>query len=179
MRRLAFTLTAVLMAASACGTTDEDVAVAEVPTLHPTVDTFPAATVELRGPDGQREAVAARLALTADQRRHGLMEVTSLPDATGMLFVYDEPRELGYWMKNTLVPLDLAAITADGEISDIMPMEPCPPDTDCPTYRPEGSAVAGLETSQGWLDEVGVEAGWTLCVRGEGAPSALACATTE
>lgn len=141
----------------------------KVPPLHPSVDDYPTARLELRkGADGV-VPVDLLVAATPQQRRHGLMEVEEFPDGVGMLFVFEEPRELGFWMKNTLVPLDLAAIAPSGRITDVVAMEPCPPDTDCPTYRPQGQAVAGLETPQGWLDEVGVGPGWTACVaRGAG-----------
>lgn len=59
------------------------------------------------------------LAVTADQRRRGLMFVREMPDTTGMLFVYRESRILSIWMKNTFIPLDIVFFAADGRIVNI------------------------------------------------------------
>ena len=53
------------------------------------------------------------------QRARGLMHVRSLPESTGMLFLYDEDALLSMWMKNTFIPLDILFVRADGSVSSI------------------------------------------------------------
>lgn len=59
------------------------------------------------------------LALTREQQRRGLMYVRDLPAFNGMLFVYPESAPHSMWMKNTLIPLDILFIKADGAVSSI------------------------------------------------------------
>lgn len=54
-----------------------------------------------------------RLAVTTDEKAKGLMYEKELGDNEGMLFVYDDEGEYGYWMKNTLIPLDIIWIDRD------------------------------------------------------------------
>ena len=53
------------------------------------------------------------------QRQRGLMHVRSLPETTGMLFIYSSEQILSIWMKNTFIPLDILFIKADGQVSSI------------------------------------------------------------
>jgi uncharacterized membrane protein (UPF0127 family) len=77
-------------------------------------------TVVLR-PDGKPEvAVRVRVARTEGQRRRGLMYVQSLPPDDGMLFVFQEDEVQGFWMKNTLIPLDMIFISKDLEVVGVV-----------------------------------------------------------
>ena len=137
---------------------------AEVPPLHPSVDGYPAATVGLRDRQGREVAtVAVRVAATPDHRVHGLMEVPDLPDGTGMLFVFPAQRSGGFWMKNTLVPLDIAFADGDGRILAVLQMVPCQTET-CEVYDPEVEYTYALEVPAGWFEEVGVTTEWRLDV---------------
>ncbi len=59
------------------------------------------------------------LAMNNEQRARGLMHVRSLPQSTGMLFVYESDGYLSIWMKNTYIPLDIVFARADGTVSSI------------------------------------------------------------
>lgn len=54
-----------------------------------------------------------------EQRMRGLMHVRSLPETTGMLFIYESEQILSIWMKNTFIPLDIVFVKADGRVSSI------------------------------------------------------------
>lgn len=131
---------------------------ATVPPLHPSVDAWQAGTVEVVASDGTVHRVAVRLARTPEQRAHGLMEVEALPDGVGMWFLYEEDHTGGFWMKNTLVPLDIAYVGADDRIVSVADAVPCRADP-CETYRPDGPYRNVLEVPAGFLDRIGAGAG--------------------
>jgi len=74
----------------------------------------------LRGARGPVE-VALEIAATPDARERGLMYRAALADGHGMLFVFDEDSDHKFWMKDTLIPLDMLFIGADGRIVGIRP----------------------------------------------------------
>ena len=140
--------------------------VATPPPLHPEVDRLPAGTV-LVDPGGRAAElpVAVRIAGTDDSRRFGLMEVPEVPDGVGMWFTYGEDRTGGFWMRNTLVDLDIAWVDAAGRIVAIATMEVCDADP-CPSYEPGAPYRHALEVPAGWLDANDVEVGDTAALVG-------------
>ena len=98
---------------------------------------------------GNREIVVA-VADTPDKRSQGLMGVTDLGGLDGMLFVFQVDSDAGFWMKNTLIPLDIAFFAVEGTFVDSLTMAPCTEDP-CPTYRPSGSYRFALEAPAGDL----------------------------
>lgn len=59
------------------------------------------------------------IAQSSAQKSRGLMYVRDLPEATGMLFIYEADALLSMWMKNTFIPLDIVFIRSDGTVSSI------------------------------------------------------------
>lgn len=66
-----------------------------------------------------RHVFIVEMARTPDEIRTGMMFRTSMADDAGMLFQMNPPRAVSFWMKNTILPLDLIFIDADGEILSI------------------------------------------------------------
>ena len=72
----------------------------------------------IRTAGGERR-FTVEVAGTPEQQARGLMYRQSLADDRGMVFPYDPPQAVGFWMKNTLIPLDIIFIRADGRIARI------------------------------------------------------------
>lgn len=90
-----------------------------------------------------------------EQRARGLMYRNSLCEDCGMLFEFDYVRRAGFWMKNTLIPLDIAYIDSDGTIADIKPMYPLVLEP-VPSSR---AVLYALEMNQGWFKKQGIRVG--------------------
>jgi hypothetical protein len=99
--------------------------------------------------------IDAELAQTAEEREIGLMFRTSLGAGEGMLFAFGRPGEQCFWMKNTLIPLDVAFIADDGAIVNIDRMKPQTLDSHC-SAKPVRFV---LEMNDGWFAKRGIKAG--------------------
>jgi len=99
--------------------------------------------------------LVAETATTTSTRTVGLMYRFSLKPDHGMLFVFDAPQPLAFWMKNTFVPLSIAFIGVDGKILNIEDMAPRTETT----HPSQGLALYALEMKKGWFAERGIVAG--------------------
>jgi uncharacterized protein len=108
--------------------------------------------------------VDVEIASTGPQRERGLMHRTSLPADAGMVFRFPEATSGGFWMKSTLIPLDIAFYDASGTILRIMQMKPCPADP-CPVYAPGVQYRGALEVNAGSFRRWGVAVGDRIVVR--------------
>lgn len=97
----------------------------------------------------------AEVAADNNSRMVGLMNRFSLKPDTGMIFVFAESQPLGFWMKNTFVPLSIAYIDNKGVILNILDMKP----HDETAHPSAGPALYALEMKQGWFKERGIVAG--------------------
>jgi len=114
--------------------------------------------VELRWPGGKAR-FAVEVADSPDEQRQGLMFREHLPKSAGMLFVYDRPKRASFWMKNTLIPLDIIFADASGTVTKVHAMAK-PTDT---TSLPGGKAVQFvLEINGGLAARLGIEPGAEL-----------------
>jgi uncharacterized membrane protein (UPF0127 family) len=95
------------------------------------------------------------VAVTAEQQERGLMFRKSLDPDRGMIFPYQPPQEVAFWMKNTLIPLDIIYVRSNGTIARIVHAEPMDL-----TPLPSGEPVAGvLEIRGGRAAELGIREG--------------------
>ena len=102
--------------------------------------------------------INAELASTPQQREIGLMFRSVMPANDGMLFVFEQPRQQCFWMKNTLIPLSIAFIGDDGSVVNIDDMKPQTLDSHC-SARPVRFV---LEMNEGWFAKRGIKAGSRL-----------------
>jgi uncharacterized protein len=99
--------------------------------------------------------LSAEIAKTDVERERGLMFRTSLPEGTGMLFVFDQDEQLSFWMKNTKLPLSIAFIASDGTVRQIEDMVP----ESLATTQAERSCRYALEVPKGWFGRAEVRVG--------------------
>jgi len=102
--------------------------------------------------------ILAEVARTPDEHSIGLMFRQSLGANEGMLFVFEQPSEQCFWMKNTLIPLSVAFVADDGAIVNIEHMKPQTLDSHC--SRKEVRYV--LEMNEGWFARRGIKPGAKL-----------------
>ncbi len=114
--------------------------------------------VDLRGLWGQAR-FRIELANTPRTRAQGLMHRESLPAMSGMLFVFKRPQRVSFWMKNTLIPLDMLFLTADGRVARIH--ENAIPGDLTPIHGGRGIQSV-LELNGGTARRLGISAGSQL-----------------
>ncbi len=116
--------------------------------------------IEIVGADGApRTAVTVEIADTAATREYGLMFRKHLDQDAGMIFVFKAPQHLEFWMKNTVIPLDMIFADSTGKIVGVVrKAEPFSEAID--SVEPDSQYV--LEVNGGFCERHGVKAGDTL-----------------
>jgi uncharacterized protein len=111
---------------------------------------LPTHTLTIRG-----QKLIVEVVSTPATRATGLMNRFSLQQDHGMLFVFESPQPLAFWMKNTYIPLSIAFIDARGKIINIEDMRP----HDESRHLSKGMARYAIEMRQGWFAAKGIGAG--------------------
>ena len=106
--------------------------------------------------DGKSHLFRVEVAATPQEQARGLMFRQALAPDAGMIFPFPEPRVASFWMKNTLIPLDMVFIRADGTISRIAANTVPHSLAQVSSYEP---VAAVLELAGGRAAELGIEAG--------------------
>ncbi|MDB5889661.1 MAG: hypothetical protein JWP47_492 [Polaromonas sp.] len=102
--------------------------------------------------------ISAQIAATPLQRQIGLMSRKAMPQHEGMIFVFEQPAQQCFWMKNTPLPLTAAFLADDGTIVNMADMKPLALDAHC-SAKPVRYV---LEMNQGWFKKKGIKAGTRL-----------------
>lgn len=119
-------------------------------------------SISLLSPDGTKEVpVMVEIADEPKEQEKGLMGRAILGEGQGMLFVFPEPQMLSFWMKNTLIPLEILYFDAEGYFVNSLVMEPCE-ETPCPGYASASLAKFALEVNPGFREAQGITTGWRL-----------------
>jgi uncharacterized protein len=102
------------------------------------------------------KTVRMQLAVKPAEMEHGLMGRTDLKSDEGMIFVYAQPQQMSFWMRNTPTPLDIGFFTGDGTLREIYQMYPF---DETPVPSRSEVLVFALEMKQGWFEFNGVKPG--------------------
>jgi uncharacterized membrane protein (UPF0127 family) len=105
---------------------------------------------------GRRHAFTVEMARTPAQQEQGLMNRRSLAPDAGMLFPFDPPRPASFWMRNTLIPLDMIFVRPDGSIARIAANNVPMSEAQISVAEP---VTAVLELRGGRAAELGISAG--------------------
>jgi len=103
----------------------------------------------------QGKRLIVEVASDASTMMVGLMDRTELPEERGMLFIYRRPKELSFWMRDTLIPLSIAFLSDEGKILQIEHMKP----KDRTMTRSKNKLRFALEVNQGWFERNGIGVG--------------------
>jgi uncharacterized membrane protein (UPF0127 family) len=139
-------LAMTVIAGAACGGSSDDAASTREPGLA--LVSIGALKVQAEVPEG-------------DAFYRGLGGYESLPDDRGMLFVFQQPGEYGFWMKDMLISIDIIWISAEGRVVHVETAQPEPgvADDQLTVYRPGAPSLYVLEVRAGLAAEKGVAVG--------------------
>ena len=128
----------------------------------PSAGSNPARLISVKTPSGT--VIQAEIADTPQKRAAGLMYRDHLKKDHGMMFFFDQAQEWTFWMKNTLIALDLIWMDEKKRVIHIERNVPICTRTDdsCPQYRPNDGALYVLEIAAGTVDGLKIEKGSKL-----------------
>ncbi len=111
-----------------------------------------------------KATLTLQIARTEAQRELGLMSVTKLEPHTGMVFVFDQDAPVEFWMKDTLVPLDMIFVAQDGTVRSVAANVPVVPETtaDSDIPRRDGDGKYVIELAAGEAAKDGIVKGTQL-----------------
>jgi uncharacterized membrane protein (UPF0127 family) len=124
------------------------------PVPNPSLD-LPQGNLSIAGSGGPELSLHVQIAGTAQSQETGLMNVKAMPDQVGMAFLFDPPTSGPFWMKDTLIPLDIAFWDGRGRVVTTLTMVPCKADP-CRQYDPAAFYVGAVEMNAGLLAAKGV-----------------------
>ena len=99
------------------------------------------------------------LAQNDEERTRGLQWRESMDGGKGMLFIFPYPSKYGFWMKDTLIPLDMIWMDyARRVVSIVTDVKPCK-ESPCPTFTPPSDALYVFEINAGYAAKLGIKKG--------------------
>lgn len=113
--------------------------------------------------------VRMQLAIQSAEQQRGLMFRQDLGRDDGMLFIYERPQQMTFWMRNTPTALDIGFFDREGRLQEVYPMYPF---DERPVSSRGLALLYALEMNQGWFRDHGVKPGATIDLK------ALAVAVT-
>jgi len=109
---------------------------------------------------GDKVSLKLEVADTQEERNLGLMNRENLREGLdGMLFVFDKDVSSGFWMKDTYIPLSIAFLDSSGKIQEIIKMDVCQSNEECPVYFPKEKYRYAIEVKEGFFQENGITPG--------------------
>lgn len=126
---------------------------------------LPTVTIRLASPQGVvSEPFTMEVASTQETRTRGLMFRNSLAAHEGMLFLFPQQQRLSFWMRNTLIPLDMVFVASDWTVAGFL--ENVAPLTETPRYIDTPSQYV-LEFKAGTVQRLGIVQGAYVRVQGD------------
>lgn len=112
--------------------------------------------IEIAGKDGRTYKFDIEIAVTPEEQARGLMFRKAMPENHGMMFVFGNEASRTFWMKNTLIPLDILFLDADGKIVKIHENAKPLDETQIPSGMP---VFAAIELNGGTAARLGIVSG--------------------
>jgi uncharacterized membrane protein (UPF0127 family) len=126
------------------------------PSLH-----LPQGNLTIAGSGGPELSLHVQIAETARAQQTGLMNVKAMPDQAGMAFLFNPPTTGPFWMKDTLIPLDIVFWDGRGRVVNAFTMAACKADP-CHQYDPAALYVGAVEMNAGLVAARGIHSGDTV-----------------